>query len=316
MSQTSTAHSATTIVPPQPPPISLIPIEVLKGFHELLSHPHHRDTIIGASAVNALLMAELVRQVACIAEWHNRTGQYFMGAGPSGSPLSGPPGPLSSGPSGPPSSGPSGPPSSGTSGSPSHGPLGSPAVPAPVVSGSSPSTLTPFMADLNTVLLSQLALRDTLITGLQTDLGTAKSDIADLKTKHAELKTTVDGVQTQVNNQIDMVTKQGNTLGHATSDIVGLTSVQGDLSNLMSALRADVTSARGQLEPLVGRVEQMVFDLARQDVAIQEIARNAAAAANAPPQVVVVEPRGAKPQDTPEDDAEINPRGGSTRRRR
>ena len=143
------------------------------------------------------------------------------------------------------------------------------------------------MADISIVLLTQLAARDALISGLRTDLTTVQSNIVDLKTNHTTLAATVSG-------QVDLTTKQGATLGQATKDIAGLKSMQGDLSNVMSTLRNDVTSAHGQLQPLIGRVEQMALDLVRQDAAIHQITRGAATANN-PTEVVIVEERNPLP---------------------
>ena len=264
MSQTTTAAAPSTAAPP-PSPVSLIPIDVLHGFVDLLSQPHARDTIIGTAAVNALLTAELVAQVTRIAEWHKRTGMYVLGGET-------------------PTASASTPPTGSGAAIPAAG--SAPSAVTHPVSGAAPGMLTPFLADINTVVLNQLALRDTLIAGLRTDLTTAQSAVAGLKTEHAAM------------------------MAQMTEDIRGLRAAHGELTHQTSALRGDVASARAQIEPLVGRVEQMMFDLARQDVAIREIARDAAS----PTEVVIVQ-RDADPPESPEDTAEDHPRGGRPRRR-
>jgi hypothetical protein len=295
-----------------PSHLSLIPIEVLRGFIELLSHPHARDTIIGTSAVHALLTAELVEQVTRIADWHKRVGHFFLGADAVAAEAT------ASGSSTPPASSvgsaPAAPTPAPSGGATTAGPAHT--VPAHTVPGAAAGALTPFLAGINSVVLSQLALRDTLIAGLRADLTTAQSDIADLKTKHAVVMTQIGGLQTQLNGQIDLTTKQGATLTQAADDIAGLTSLQGDLTNRTSALHSELTSARGQLDPLVDRVDQMTVDLARHDQMIIEIARDAAeAAANPTTEVVIVEERNVEPPEPPEDTPEDNPRGRRPGRR-
>jgi hypothetical protein len=300
-----------------PPHLSLIPIEVLHGFIDLLSHPHARDTIIGTSAVNALLTAELVEQVTRIADWHKRVGHFFIGddvvreaAAPAASSTK--PAPYGgSAPAAAPAPAPAPAPSAGaTAAAPAH------AAQPHAVPGAASATLTPFLTGLNSMVLNQLALRDALIAGLRADLTTAQSDVADLKTKHAVMMTQIGGLQTQVNGQIDLTTKQGTTLAQATDDITGLQSLQGDLTNRTSALHTDVASARGQLEPLMSRVDQMTVDLARHDQMIVEIARDAAeAAANPTTEVLIVEERTVEPPDQSEDTPEDNPRGRRPGRR-
>jgi hypothetical protein len=274
VSQTTEAASTATVASPAPPHLSLIPIDVLRGFVELLSHPHARDTIIGTSAVNALLTAELVEQVTRIAEWHKLNGRYFFdagaGAGAAGSVAASGPA-TSTSTSAAPAAGSGAAPDTSSGSTAAVGPAL--AVPAPLDSGPASTRLTPFMEDIHTVVLNQLALRDTLIAGLRADLTTAERHIADLK------------------------------------------SVQEDLTHQTSVLRTEVTSAHGQLEPLIGRVEQMVLDVARQDLAIQEIARNAAADSN-PTAVVIVEEREADPPESPEATAENNRRVRRQGRRR
>jgi hypothetical protein len=347
VSHTNPATGASTVPPHAPSHLSLIPIEVLHGFIDLLSHPHARDTIIGTSAVNALLMAELVEQVTCIAHWHKRTGIFFLGPETAEAPPSTvPPGPISATPA----------PGQAPAVAAAAPVAGSSAAAGPAhtvlthsVSGAAPGTLTPFQAVISSVVANQLALRDTLIAGLRTDLTTAQSALANLKTehattmsqlgglqnqvngqidlttkqaatmmsqigdlqaKHAAMTSQIGGLQTQVNGQVDLTTKQTATLAQATHDITGLQSVQGDLTHQTSTLHNDLASVRGQLEPLTGRVEQMAFDLARHHEMILEVARDAAAAAT-PTEVVIVEERNAEPEDAPED---LPPRGRPGRR--
>ena len=187
--------------PPPPPHLSLIPTEVLKGFIIELLRPVHtnRDTIIGTSAVNALLDGGTGRQGGA----HRRVPQVHSGIfwcpHASGAPVGGPalrpprwrprarfpphpataaagssaylrrarPPPLRQGPRRPTRSRrrvPA-PAHSGSAGAASPGPASD--VQSRAVSGAvAEHWLTPFMADINSIVLStQLVARDALISG-------------------------------------------------------------------------------------------------------------------------------------------------------
>jgi hypothetical protein len=259
--------------------ISSIRTEVEEGLIELLRHAPNRGTIVGASAANALLVSELIRQVERIADWHNRVGKYFCEDGKSGSNLPDPP-------------------------------IKKPALAAeaPAASGPSPSMPTPFMADVQAVLLAQLAARDALITGLRTDLTAAQTNIVDLQTKHAALSTTVGGIQTdlatakpsisdlQTKNaalaatvsdvQTDLATAKSSigdqqtkhaalaaTVSDVQTDLAMVKSSIGDQQTKHAALAATVSGVQTDLATAKSNIGDQQTDLVRQDAAIQEIGR-------------------------------------------
>jgi hypothetical protein len=128
-------------LPPVPSLASLITLDALTDLKELLQRHDVRGTLIGISAIETLLLAELVEHVKCIGKDHKRLVDYVTpasGAAPPATPPSGSP----SGDAGPGGTG-------GATGAPSQVTASASPPPSGVAAGRAPSQ---FVTDFGEML--------------------------------------------------------------------------------------------------------------------------------------------------------------------